>query len=141
VYALKIKQFLFSNEIVETGIAQVDEQILENYPRTRISLDTVNGKFLNNEIVYVGNSLANAVAHAIVYDFQPNSHLDVYRVTGTFTAGSIRGVDSGATATILLADDTYNLNNTFEDIVDNARIQTESNAVIDWTEKNPFGET
>jgi hypothetical protein len=73
-----------------------------------------------------------------VFNFQPNSHLDVYRTTGTFTVGSIRGVDSGATATILLTADTYN--NVFEDIVDNTRIQTESNAVIDWTEKNPFGE-
>ena len=140
VFALKLKQFVFSNEIVETGITQIDEQILESYPKTRISLDTVNGQFLNGETVYVGNSLANAVAQAIVFNFQPNSHLDVYRTTGTFTVGSIRGVDSGATATILLTSDTYTTNNVFEDIVDNARIQTESNAVIDWTEKNPFGE-
>lgn len=138
VFALKLKQFVFSNEIVETGITQIDEQILESYPKTRISLDTVNGQFLNGETVYVGNSLANAVAQAIVFNFQPNSHLDVYRTIGPFTVGSIRGVDSGATATILLTADTYN--NAFEDIVDNTRIQTESNAVIDWTEKNPFGE-
>jgi hypothetical protein len=140
VFALKLKQFVFSNEIVETGITQIDEQILESYPKTRISLDTVYGQFLNGETVYVGDSLANAVAQAIVFNFQPNSHLDVYRTTGTFTVGSIRGVTSGASATILLTSDTYTTNNVFEDIVDNARIQTESNAVIDWTEKNPFGE-
>jgi len=140
VYSLKLKQYVFSNEIIETGIEQIDVQITESYPKIRISLDSVYGKFINGEIVYVGNSLANATAQAIVYDFQPNSHLDVYRVHGTFTSGSIRGVDSGTTATILLASDTYNTNNVFEDIVDNARIESESDAIIDWTEKNPFGE-
>ena len=33
------------------------------------------------------------------------------------------------------------MNNAFEDIVDNTRIQEEGLSVIDWTEKNPFGET
>jgi hypothetical protein len=141
VYSLKLKQYVFSNEIIETGIEQIDTQITESYPKLRISLDSVYGQFINGEIVYSGgNSLANATTHAIVYNFQPNSHLDVYRVNGTFTTGSIRGVDSGATATILLADDSYNMNNVFEDINDNARIESESDAVIDWTEHNPFGE-
>jgi hypothetical protein len=140
VYSLKLKQLVFSNEIIETGITEIDQQITESYPKIRISLDTVSGKFINGEIVYVGNSLANATTQAIVYNFQPNSHLDVYRVDGTFTVGSIRGVDSGATATILLANDSYNMNNIFEDINDNTRIETESDAIIDWTEKNPFGE-
>jgi hypothetical protein len=31
------------------------------------------------------------------------------------------------------------MNNAFEDIVDNARIESESDAIIDWTETNPFG--
>ena len=140
VYSLKLKQLVFSNEIIETGITEIDEQISESYPKIRISLDTVTGKFINGEIAYVGNSLANATTQAIVYNFQPNSHLDVYRVNGTFTVGTIRGADSGATATILLASDSYTSNNAFEDIVDNARIESESDAIIDWTEKNPFGE-
>jgi hypothetical protein len=32
------------------------------------------------------------------------------------------------------------MNDAFEDIVDNNRIETESDGILDWTETNPFGE-
>jgi hypothetical protein len=32
------------------------------------------------------------------------------------------------------------LDNAFEDIIDNNRIQAEANAIIDFTDTNPFGE-
>lgn len=141
VYALKLKQLVFSNEVIETGIADIDENIRQSYPRVRISLDSVSGKFLNDEIVYVGNSLANATAQALVFNFTPNSHLDVYRVRGQFTTGTIRGVTSTASATILLADDEPGQTNNFEDAVDNEIIETEADSILDWTESNPFGES
>jgi hypothetical protein len=28
----------------------------------------------------------------------------------------------------------------FEDIVDNNRVETEADSILDWTERNPFGE-
>ena len=33
------------------------------------------------------------------------------------------------------------MNDAFEDIIDNKRIQDEGLNIIDWTEKNPVGET
>ena len=142
VFALKLKQYVFSNEVIETGIPQVDEQIREAYPRTRLSLDdNVEGKFLNDEIVYQGDSLANATAQAVVYDFTPDTKVVVYRTQGVFTTGLLKGASSNTEAQILVANDTVEMNNAFEDIVDNARIQEEGLSVIDWTEKNPFGET
>lgn len=141
VYALKLKQFVFSNEVVETGIADIDENIRQSYPRVRISLDTVSGKFINDEIVYIGNSLANATAQAVVFDFTPNSYLDVYRVKGQFTTGTITGNTSTATATILAVDDEPGQTNNFEDAVDNEIIETEADSILDWTESNPFGES
>ena len=141
VFALKLKQYVFSNEVIETGIPQVDEQIREAYPRTRLSLDTVEGKFLNDEIVYQGDSLANATAQAVVYDFTPDTKVVVYRTQGVFTTGLLKGASSNTEAQILVANDTVEMNNAFEDIVDNDRIQEEGLSVIDWTEKNPFGET
>ncbi len=32
------------------------------------------------------------------------------------------------------------MDNAFEDVIDNNRIETESDAIIDFTEHNPFGE-
>jgi hypothetical protein len=85
--------------------------------------------------------LANATAQAVVYDYTPGINVIVYRTQGVFTTGTLKGVTSNAEAQILVTSDTAELNNAFEDIVDNARIQEEGLSVIDWTEKNPFGET
>ena len=146
VYALKMKKLVFSNEIIQTGIEDIDNNIRGYYPRTRLTLDNVNGKFLNDEIVYVGtpfdpNGLANSSVQALVFDFNPNVYIDVYRTIGQFTSGILVGTTSGAYATITLTDENFADNNAFEDIIDNTRIQTESNSILDWTEVNPFGET
>ena len=140
VYALKLKQFVFSNEIIETGFVEIDEQVRDEYPRTRLSLSSGGtGKFVNDEIVYQGTNLANATVTGLVYDFTPNTTIDVYRTIGTFNTGLLKGATSNAQWTISVVSDTATMNNAFEDIVDNARIESESDAIIDWTETNPFG--
>jgi len=141
LYALKLKQFVFSNEVIETGIPEIDNDIRDYYPRTKISLNTMfSGKYVNDEIVYQGTDLANATAQAIVYDFVPNTELSIIRVQGTFTSGNVIGNTSGAIANTSLISDTGYMNNAFEDIQDNVRIETESDSIIDFTETNPFGE-
>jgi hypothetical protein len=141
VYALKLKQYVFSNEIISTGIAEIDDQVRDYYPRTKISL-TAGGtrKFVNDEIVYQGANLAYATAQAIVYDFTPNTHLDVIRVQGTFASGNVIGNTSNAIWSVNVVDDTAYMNTAFEDIQDNARIESESDSIIDFSEVNPFGE-
>ena len=140
VYALKLKQFVFSNEVVETGIAEIDNQIRDHYPRTRVTLTSGSGTFVRDEIVYVGASLANATAQAIVHSFTPNTHIDIYRVRGEFTTGNITGNTSGALWSINTVSDTATMDDAFEDIIDNNRIETESDGIIDFSEVNPFGE-
>ncbi len=140
VYALKLKQFVFSNEIIETGVSEIDNQIRSHYPRTKISLTNGSGTFINDEIVYVGANLSSASARAIVYDFTPNTHVDVIQVRGKFSSGTLTGNTSNAQWSINVVDDTAYMNNAFEDIIDNARIEGESDSIIDFTEVNPFGE-
>ena len=140
VYALKLKQFVFSNEIIQTGFVEIDDQVRDEYPRTRLTLSAGGtGKFVNDEIVYQGTNLANATVTGLVYDFTPNTTIDVYRTIGTFNTGILKGNTSNAQWTISVVSDTATMNNAFEDIVDNARIESESDAIIDWTETNPFG--
>ena len=140
VYALKLKQFVFSNEVVETGIAEIDNQIRDHYPRTRVTLTSGSGTFVRDEIVYVGASLATATAQALVHSFTPNTHIDIYRVRGDFTTGNITGNTSGALWSINTVSDTATMDDAFEDIVDNNRIEGESDSIIDFSEVNPFGE-
>ena len=140
VYALKLKQFVFSNEIVETGILEVDEQIRDAYPRTRISLLSGSGNFVKDEIVYQGANLNYATAQAIVHNTTANSFIDIIRVIGNFASGNVRGNTSSSNWIINTVSDTALMNTAFEDIVDNARIESESDGILDFTEHNPFGE-
>jgi hypothetical protein len=140
VYALKLKQFVFSSEIIETGISEIDGQIFDLYPRTRISLSSGSGTFVANEIVYQGANLANSTAQAIVYTYNTGTSLDIIRVIGTFNSGNVRGNTGNANWIINTVSDTALMNDAFEDVVDNNRIETESDSILDFTEKNPFGE-
>ena len=143
VYALKMKQFVFSNEVVQTGNAEIDGQIRDEYPRTRLTLQAGgSGSYINDEIVFVSPdaTYANATAQAIVHNYVTGASVDVYRVRGTFSAGSLRGNTSSAVWTLNTVSDTATMDNAFEDIVDNNRIETESDAILDFTEHNPFGE-
>lgn len=143
LYALKLKQFVFSEELVQTGVTQIDEQIRDHYKRTQITLSSGSGTFVDDEVVYVGSNVAYSTAQAIVHTYHAaNNKLDVYRVEGTFANTNIvKGVTSNAQWTITGTpnDDVFD-DNAFEDIVDNSRIESEANGIMDWTETNPFGE-
>ena len=144
VYALKMKQFVFSEEVIHTGIEEIDEQIRESYKRTQLTLAAGgSGTFVQDEIVYQGTSLANATFQATAYSWTPATRkLNVTLTIGTFAnnANTI-GVTSGARwLSSGVANDSYNDNTAFEDIMDNSLIEGESDSIIDFSESNPFGE-
>lgn len=145
VYSLKMKQFVFSQEIVETGIDEIDSELFDAYKRVRINLNSGGtGNFQREEIVYQGTDLANATSQAIVHTFSAeNKTLDVIRQNGRFANNTIiKGQTSGASwVTASLPDAAEFDSNPFSDIIDNTRIQNESDAIIDFTELNPFGDT
>ena len=90
------------------------------------------------EVELDGNALE--LAQAIVHNYVTGSSVDVYRVRGTFTTGTLRGKTSSAAWGLNTVSDTSTMDNAFEDVIDNNRIETESDAIIDFTEHNPFGE-
>jgi hypothetical protein len=145
VYALKLKQFVFSNEVVETGIDEIDSQIRDHYSRTKITLSSGSGNYELDEIVYQGTDLANATAQALVHSSDTRvlsgKFVEVYRVIGNFIAAPLIGVTSNATYQLSVASDYAPLDNPFEDAIDNSKLQEEGLDFIDWSEKNPFGES
>jgi hypothetical protein len=142
VYALKLKQWVFSNELVLTGNAEIDGQIRDAYPRTQLSLSAGgSGVFVPDEIVYQGANLASATATSTAHSYVTGSLLNIYRTTGTFaTSTTVKGNTSGAIWTVNATSDTATMDNAFEDIADNNRIEGEADDTIDFTESNPFGE-
>lgn len=143
VFALKLKQFAFSEEIIDTGVDEVDNQAFDCYRRTKFNLGAGLGKFIVKEYVYQGANLNSSTAQAVVYSTtQSNTEIRVVQVIGNFSAGQkIIGSSSNAQYTLTTTDDTTQIdNNVFEDTVDNTNIENESDGFIDFTETNPFGE-
>jgi len=142
VYALKLKQFVFSEEYIETGISEVDDQIFDSYKRTNFTINTGTGSYLPREIIYQGTNLANSTARAVVYSYLPNTELNVIRVNGNFVASAnVIGYTSGAKYLLSLIDDSTQVDdNVHEDISDNVNIEDESDDILDFTEMNPFGQ-
>ena len=147
VYALKLKQFVFSEEIISTGVDEIDDQIFDSYKRASLPLANTavfpagTGSFIPGEIIYQGASLATANAQAIVHSYTAHSSVSIIRVQGSFATGNVRGNTSSALrSAITYNDDTQVGNSIFEDIADNVRIETEADGILDFTEHNPFGE-
>jgi hypothetical protein len=143
VYALKLKQFVFSDEVVSTGRQEIDDEVFDLYRRTRLSVDlNGTGTFIPGEIIYQGSDVANSSAQAIVHTWVPGRYVDAIRVQGLFINGStLKGEDSGANWTMdEAANDLITKQNMFEDFADNYNVEVEANSYIDFTETNPFGE-
>jgi hypothetical protein len=147
VYALKLKQFVFSEEIISTGVDEIDDQIFDSYKRSSLPLANTTvfpagtGSFVSGEIIYQGSSLATANAQAIVYSYTAHSSVDIIQVQGSFVTGNVRGNTSNTLrSAISYNDDSQVGNSIFEDIADNVRIETEADGILDFTENNPFGE-
>lgn len=139
VYALKLKQFVFSNEYINTGNKEIDDQIRGEYPRVRISLTNGSGTFVQDEIIYQGANTDYSTASAYVDIMHPNTSVDIYFVQGQFVSGNVKGETSNAEWTIHVYD-SPSMNTVFEDIADNDRLEAASDSIIDFTEHNPFGE-
>jgi hypothetical protein len=144
VYSLKMKQFVFSEEVINTGIEEIDEQIRESYKRTQLTLAAGgSGTFVAEEIAYQGTTLANATFQSVVYDFTAATRkLNVIRTIGTFANNTLtKGATSGASWTSFgTANTSYNDNTAFEDVMDTSLIEGEADSIIDFSETNPFGE-
>jgi hypothetical protein len=144
VYALKMKQLVFSEEYIVTGVDEIDSQIRDAYKRERITMAVGGtGTFVQDEIVYQGGNLATANAKATVYSWSGTTrNLDIIRVMGTFANNtmSIGATSNAQWTSATVSNDTVFDNSAFEDVTDNTLIETESDAIIDFSEHNPFGE-
>lgn len=147
LYSLKLRQFVFSSEIIETGVEEVDEQIRHNYTVTTLSVNAGgSGNFdaANNETVYQGSNVATATAFAECTSFNSTTRkLEVIKINGTFVnLQAIKGATSNASWILSTSGESksQDLDFSFEDIADNKIVQTEGDNIIDFSENNPFGE-
>lgn len=149
LFALKMKQFVFSEEKVDTGVEEIDEQLFDSYRRTTLIMSSGNGiNFVPLESVCQGIiSACTSVpiqvnSSGVVHTWDPATYtLTINQTIGDFKfgGGSIKGNTSGAIWTLSTENTLDNYNIAFEDIVDNHRIQDEASAILNFSELNPFG--
>ena len=135
-WGLRCELFQYSDEDIDTGITEVDA-IEVNYANA-ISVNVAEGgtgDFVAEEIVTGGNS--NVTATVKSWN-SATRQLVLYNRSGIF---SIPETLTGNTSSAAWTSATYNtLNNKNDESQSNWAIETQADAIVDFTEGNPFGE-
>ena len=135
-WGLRCELFQYSDEDIDTGITEVDA-VEVNYANA-ISVNVADGgsgDFVAEEIVTGGNS--NVTATVKSWN-SATRQLVVYNRSGIF---SIPETLTGNTSSAAWTSATYNtLNNMNSETDQNFTLETQADAILDFTESNPFGD-
>ena len=136
VWGLKCELFEYSGEDLDTGVEEID--VIERNLAQTITVNFATGgtgTFTVGEEIAGGTS--NVTAEVKTWD-STNRQLQVYNRSGIFTIPeTVTGQTSGAAWTTA----SYNtLNNTNSEFDANADFETLGDAIIDFSQGNPFGE-
>jgi hypothetical protein len=141
-YELRLEKFKYSQEFINTGNEDIDHIVNDSAYMIVLNTNTGNGgNYQVHEIVYqsADSTQANATAVALAQSWNgANNELMVSNISGTFADGAvIIGASSNARHTLLNYDPL--LDNSFNETYSNKLLDTESSAIIDFSESNPFG--
>ena len=137
VYRLKLELFEYSNQMINTGVEDIDNIQYEN--AYSIELTTTNGNdidFVVGENVVQGTNARGRVAS------WANNTLELIDVVGKFVEGVNVDGDGGASYEIDLPDnyEDVELDMPNDPLSDNIDYEKEADKVIDFSENNPFSE-
>ena len=136
VWGLRCELFEYSDEDFNTGVTEVDALEVNFANAVTINVaDGGTGDFVAGEIVTGGNS--NVTAEVKTWN-SATRQLVVYNRSGIFSIPeTITGNTSGAAWTSA----TYNtLNNMNSETDQNFTLETQADAILDFTESNPFAD-
>jgi hypothetical protein len=148
MYALSLETFKYNGEFINTGIEEIDAMCDESALSTNYNMvvnSFSNTSFVRGEVAYQGTDVANATSKGIVVTFdRPTVVLRLRNIKGVFsnTAGSntVHGSATGASGNLANYDILYDATIPQGEIGDNVIIEAQANVVLDFSEKNPFGE-
>ena len=141
-YELRLEKFKYSQEIIETGVADIDLVVTNNAYTQSLNIGAGNGnKYIIKETVYqsASNTVNTATAVAIVQSFIPSSNtLTVTNIAGEFNPDQLI-IGSTSNAQYMLVSYDPLEDNVRDDSSDNFVIENQANNIVDLTEINPFG--
>ena len=134
VYELRCELFRYGDEVIDTDVEEIDDNIIgQGYIKTFTVDGGGTGVFKFNEVV-VGSS-SSITGRVNTWNATTNK-LELSNMTGDFINGElIVGQESQAQYQILTAEE-FNIVDTY---AQNNDIEYEADNIIDFTEKNPFG--
>lgn len=140
-YELRMEKFKYSQEVIASGVADIDDVVYESAYQLHLNLGTVTGLYAINEIVFQSpdSTYANATSLGTVQTWIPSSNtLSISNIAGEFINGqSIIGQTSGAFGPLIQFDPLRDPS--YREVYDNEYIANSAISVIDFSETNPFG--
>ena len=140
-YELKLEQFRFSQEIIDTGIEEIDSIVQEVAYTIDLNMGTGSGNYQMRELVFqsADGTYANSSAYASVqYWDAANTTLGITYIKGEFIdTANVYGQTSGANYRLTSYNDLDVV--VKNDSYDNDYINIKGDAITDDTESNAFG--
>tara|TARA_Y100001963_G_scaffold57964_1_gene81101 strand:- start:104 stop:973 length:870 start_codon:yes stop_codon:yes gene_type:complete len=139
-YDLLCELFYYSDQNLNTGIEAIDKVEREQSYSIEFTLNTGSGNYTIGETVYQGASLAAATVKGEVAKWvAADKKLTLMNMTGNFSGTvNIIGDSSDASYSITSFDAQESAADT-QATQTNAEIEAAADAIIDFTEGNPFG--
>lgn len=140
-YELKLEQFRFSQEIIDTGVDEIDSIVQDVAYTIDLHMGTGTGNYEMREIVYQSpdGTYANNTCYASVQEWNaPTKTLSITYIKGEFAEGAnVFGQSSNSRyilgnyneLDVVVKNDTY----------DNDFINLKGTQLTDNSESNPFG--
>lgn len=139
LYKLKVELFEYSHEKLDTGIPEIDE--IEDILTYSIilTLGAGAGDFTAGEMAFQGVNFAGATAKAEIVSWAASTKLlKIKNIIGAFDINAnVKGNTGGAEYAIATINDQQHANDSMSD---NDDLEAESDAVIDFSETDPFSE-
>ena len=141
VYRLKLELFEYSNQMINTGIEDIDNIQYKNAYSIELTTTNGTGDYVVGENAFQGTDLASATAKGRVASWANNT-LELIDVVGKFVEGVNVVGDAGASYEIDLPDsyEDVELDMPNDPLSDNLDYEKEADEVIDFSENNPFSE-
>tara|TARA_B100000902_G_C27225067_1_gene871708 strand:+ start:422 stop:1282 length:861 start_codon:yes stop_codon:yes gene_type:complete len=140
IFDLTCELFQYDDQRIDTGVDDIDEIEDKLAYSINLSMGDGSGAYVDDETVYVGDSVSSANTKARVVSWNTTDKtLKITDVVGTFGATSnIVGDTSGAYYSLTTTPDTQVFVN--DKTANNVTIETEADSIIDFSESNPFSE-
>jgi hypothetical protein len=140
-YELELEKFKYSQEVIDTGVEDIDDVMIQSSYTIELNTGTGTGTFEAREIVFqsTDGTQANSSVVAIVQEWNTKDNiLKVTNVAGEFMDNVIViGATSNARHYLSSYDPLKD--STRNETYDNLYLFNEANNIIDFTEDNPFG--